>query len=266
MAAPLDPLQLCDRTRDAYLAQRDLPAADGLFAPQVFASLRALIVPRAAQGTAPGRASRASAPPGGHGPNQTVTATLVVLSGVLIGSIAIGTLTFSILLTGALGLAGYFAAGGTVLGFAPWRPARQQAAPIIAEARPAERLPDLDRLEIALRQADALLAHVRDVRQAEPPPATEAPLDEGFLVFLQDLAEAGLEGDGDHLIKLTRRRLSAVMATLGLRLADLDAATQSFFAIDQVPDAVRRGQDVTIRPAIMRDGHCLARGYARRYV
>src|SRR5690349_21177547 len=80
-AAP-DPLLLCDRTRDAYLAQRDLPAADAAFAPPLFASLRALVVPRPASPVLLKPALRTDTPAADFGPAPTITATLGVLTAV----------------------------------------------------------------------------------------------------------------------------------------------------------------------------------------
>jgi hypothetical protein len=257
---------LCDQTREAYLAQADVPASDSEVVPQLFASLRALVAPRPPPdiGSAPALRSQFAQPE--PRPSPAVTATIAVVTAVLIASIGIGTLTLSIILAIALGLAGYFAAGGSIAGFTPVRRARNAGVPLLEEKRPAERMPDMVRLEAALRQADALLALIRNARLIEAAPAATAQFDDRFLAFLQDLAEAASDADGDHLITLTCRRLPSALETIGLHFAALDAENQHVFAVDQLTDAKRKGTAVTVRPAIMQGQRCLSRGYARRYI
>lgn len=261
-----DPLVLCDRTREAYLAQPDLPASDSEIAPQLFASLGALVAPRPSPHDAPPAALPSAFPGPEVPPSPTITATIAVMTGVLVASIGIGTLTLSIVLAVALGVAGYLAAGGSIRGYNPLRRARPPRAPILEQRRSAVRTPEVGRLETALRHADVLLALARDVRPVDAPPTTDVPIDDRFLAFLQDVAEAASEGDGDHLVALTSRRLPSVIETLGLHFATLDAANQNVFAIDQIADADRKGTAVTVRPAIMQGQRCLSRGYARRYI
>ena len=86
-----------------------------------------------------------------------------------------------------------------------------------------------------------------------------------MLEFFQDLAEAGIAEDGELLVKLSRRRLPAVLKRLNL---DLVASTDNaaWFVIDEIAAPDGKGETTTIRPAIARGSDCLSRGYARRGV
>ena len=221
-----DPLVLCDRTREAYLAQPDLPASDSEIAPQLFASLGALVAPRPSPHDAPPAALPSAFPGPEVPPSPTITATIAVMTGVLVASIGIGTLTLSIVLAVALGVAGYLAAGGSIRGYNPLRRARPPRAPILEQRRSAVRTPEVGRLETALRHADVLLALARAPGRSMRLLRQTSPIDDRFLAFLQDVAEAASEADGDHLVTLTSRRLPSVIETLGLHFATLDAENQ----------------------------------------
>ncbi len=265
-----DPIGLCDETRDAYLAQPDLPAFDAEFTPQLFAGFRALLPP-------PRSAALIEAKPVLHvddtvSGRRSAPVIAATLAAVLVGSIAIGTLTLSIVLTVALGLLAYVAAGGRAFGLSPngWpfgapRVAARNSRAIAGAGRPPRGL-EIDRLEDAFRHTDVLLARLREVQPVEPPAAVTTLLDEPHLQFIQDLAEAASASDGDHLIRLASRRLPTILQARGLRLATLADGEASCFVIDQVADQARGGTSVTVRPAIMCGDQCLSRGYAQRYV
>lgn len=259
-----DPTRLLDATRDAYLSQPDLPAADAAFAPRVFDAVRAMVLPIASSAILTG-----SAPPPTPAPVLRRASATLLTAGVLIASILLGTPSLSVVLALALGLLAWFSAGGSVLGISPDR-LRIEAAPAprlrIEGPRAATRTPDLARLEEAFRQADALLARLREAQPPAPVPVSDAAADQAYVQFLQDLAESAAAQDGEHLAKLISRRLPSVLQGQSLRLATFEEAAPDCFLIDEIPDGARRGTTVTVRPAILRGDVCLARGYAHRYV
>ena len=268
----LDPVVLCDQTRDAYLAQQDISEVDAKCAAQLFASLRTL-VPSKSQSDAevdlyPAEAAQESS----RLSSPALIAVAPVLTIVLIGSVVIGTLSLSLGLAIALGLVGYLAAGGKLFGFSAdtlplgFRVVDRVGAGVIDGKRSSAASLNIDRLEDAFRQADVLLARLRAERPPEVALKAEVPLDEGSLQFVQDLVEAELAGDGDYLVKLVHRRLPAMLQRLGLRLALLADGDEDCFVVDLLTDPNRTGTTTTIRPAIMRGDRCLSRGYGQRYI
>lgn len=268
-----DPVVLCDQTRDAYLAQQDIPEVDAKFAAQLFASLRALVPPKSQSDAGVDLHPAEAAHESDRLSSPMLMAVAPVLTIVLIGSVVIGTLPLSLGLAMALGLVGYLAAGGKVFGFSAdtlplgLRGAdRVGARDIDAEGSSAAANPGIDRLEDAFRQADVLLARLRAERPVEVATKVEVPLEEGPLQFVQDLAEAELAGDGDYLVKLVHRRLPAILQRLGLRLTLLTDGDEDCFVVDLVTDPNRTGATTTVRPAIMRGDRCVSRGYGQRYI
>ncbi len=106
------------------------------------------------------------------------------------------------------------------------------------------------RLERLLRDADALLAG----REALEPgvPLLSAPLVES----IQMLCEASLTGDGAFALRAASPLVAALEAQ-GLQLMLYAPENAGWF--DLIPGA---GAGRTIRPALVRDGHLLARGQA----
>jgi hypothetical protein len=268
-----DLIGLCDRIRDAYLAQQDIPDLDIDYGPRLFALVGAAMVAENPAAAAPEPRAWEKAAEPDVWPSPPAMTLAVVLAATLIGSIAIGSATLSIVLTAALGLAAYIAAGGKVLGVSirswPFRAggrAGTAASAITDETPKAARRPELEQLESACRQIDLLLAMLRDARRPDETTTSVAPLDDSHLRFLQDLAEAGSAGDGDHMVNLAQRRLPSILRRLGLRLGTFAEDGEPCFVTDTIPDEQRRGTAATVRPAIMQGDHCLLRGYAQRYV
>jgi hypothetical protein len=265
-----DAARLCDATRDAYLAQPDLPQADRMFAPRLFDALRALVLPATVPAviTQPARDHLPARGAAGRTFPTLLTAG-PILSAVLVASILLGTSSLSIVLAIALGVLGWFGAGGSILGLSSGR-LRIDTTPApllrIEGPRAVTRTPDLTRLEDAFRQADVLLTRLREAQPSTRTPVADTAVDQAYVQFLQDLAEAGAAQDGEHLTKLVTRRLPSVLRVQGLRLAMFGEAPAECFVLDEIAELGRRGTTVTMRPAILRGDDCVTRGYARRYV
>ena len=132
-------------------------------------------------------------------------------------------------------------------------PAVKAPAAVLPEARAVPR-PDpkemTHRMERLLRDVDALLV-------AGEAAESGAPLLTGpVLESIQMLCEASLTGDGAYALRAASPLVSALEAQ-GLELTLYSPERAGWF--DLLPGA---GEGRTIRPALVKDGHLLARGQA----
>jgi len=132
-------------------------------------------------------------------------------------------------------------------------PSVKAPASVLPEARAVPR-PDpremTRRIERLLRDVDALLA-------AGEADETGAPLLTGpVLESIQMLCEASLTGDGAYALRAASPLVSALEAQ-GLQLTLYSPERAGWF--DLLPGA---GEGRTIRPALIKNGHLLARGQA----